>query len=135
MSVGLTRSAVGRTGWPVPPPAGAMLPPATSNRAQPPPYFYKDAGGPARRVRVPVAVRSIGTHHSIMITPTAPLMAQAGLSGLASYSVKAGPASGATAVERRGLLSGESARGKAEGGTGLRTGGAISGPGFRRKPE
>ena len=40
-----------------------------------------------------VAVHSTGTHHSIMITPTAPPMAQAGLSGLAPCSVNAGPAS------------------------------------------
>ena len=112
-----------------------MLPPATSNRAQPPPYFYKDAGGPARRVRGPVAVRSIGTHHSIMIAPTAPPMAQARLSGLAPCSVNARPESGATAVERRGLLSGERARGEADGCTGLSTGGAISRLGLRLAPE
>ena len=40
------------------------------------------------------SIRSTGTHHSIMITPAAPPMAQAGLSGLTPYSVNAGPASG-----------------------------------------
>ena len=81
------------------------------------------------------SIRSTGTHHSIMITPTAPPMAQARLSGLAPCSVNTGPASGATTVERRGLLSGERARGEADGCAGLRTGGAISGPGCRLAPK
>ena len=81
-----------------------------------------------------VAVHSTGTHHSIMITPTAPPMAQAGLSGGAVFR-QLGAGVRGTAVARRGLLSGERARGEAYGGAGLRTGGAISGPGCRFAPE
>ena len=62
-------------------------------------------------------------------------MAQAGLSGLAPCSAKAGQASGATAVERRGLLSSERVRGEADGYAGLSTGGAISRLGLRLAPE
>ena len=83
------------------------------------------------------STRSTGTHHSIMTTPTAPSMAQAGLSGLAPCSVNAGPASGATALGDAALVSGERARGEADGCAGLRTGVRFPGPdsGSRRNDE